>query len=239
MLVWIPTSDVAGETSRALADLSQLLIEAGLPLAGTVQRELPGRPDCACDMELHFPGHPQPPIRISQSLGAGSRGCRLDPGALEQAVAVVERQLAAAPRLLIVNRFGKQESYGRGFRDTIATALAQEIPVLTSVPPDNRAAFLDFAGDFATRLDSHQARDWALSLVPADEIDALDLICPLPVLRLRKRLQDLPAGATVRLLASDPAAVIDVPHFCAEGGHNLLATTRRAIGHAFLIRKIA
>ncbi|MDM7256200.1 MAG: sulfurtransferase TusA family protein, partial [Paracoccus sp. (in: a-proteobacteria)] len=65
-------------------------------------------------------------------------------------------------------------------------------------------------------------------MVPAEDIDALDLICPLPVLRLRKRLQDLPAGATVRLLASDPAAVIDVPHFCAEGGHNLLATTRRA-----------
>ncbi|MCW8842777.1 MAG: sulfurtransferase TusA family protein, partial [Rhodobacteraceae bacterium] len=48
-----------------------------------------------------------------------------------------------------------------------------------------------------------------------EEIDAIGLICPLPVLKLRKRMKPLPAGARVRLLATDPAAVIDVPHFCA------------------------
>ena len=56
-----------------------------------------------------------------------------------------------------------------------------------------------------------------------DEIDARGLLCPLPVLRLRKRIAGLPAGAVVRLLADDPAAAIDVPHFCAEQGHALLS----------------
>ena len=51
------------------------------------------------------------------------------------------------------------------------------------------------------------------------EIDALGLLCPLPVLRLRKRIQGLPAGATVTVLADDPAALIDIPHFCHEAGH--------------------
>ena len=56
------------------------------------------------------------------------------------------------------------------------------------------------------------------------EIDARGLLCPLPVLRLRKRLLTLPAGGRVRLIATDPAAVIDVPHFCQQGGHMLIAS---------------
>jgi tRNA 2-thiouridine synthesizing protein A len=55
-----------------------------------------------------------------------------------------------------------------------------------------------------------------------DEIDALGLLCPLPVLKLRKRLKPLDAGQIVRLLADDPAAIIDVPHFCNESGHTLI-----------------
>ncbi len=54
------------------------------------------------------------------------------------------------------------------------------------------------------------------------QIDARGLLCPLPVLRLRKRLSALPAGTEVVLLASDPAAIIDVPHFCHQGGHAYL-----------------
>ncbi|MDT1060664.1 sulfurtransferase TusA family protein [Paracoccus sp. CPCC 101403] len=57
-----------------------------------------------------------------------------------------------------------------------------------------------------------------------ESIDARGLLCPLPVLRLRKRLIPLPPGARVTLLATDRAAMIDVPHFCTEGGHRLVAT---------------
>jgi tRNA 2-thiouridine synthesizing protein A len=56
---------------------------------------------------------------------------------------------------------------------------------------------------------------------PVTEIDARGLLCPLPVLRLRKCLLGLPPGAVVRLRATDPASWIDVPHFCAEAGHRL------------------
>ncbi|SLN46691.1 Sulfurtransferase TusA [Aquimixticola soesokkakensis] len=51
------------------------------------------------------------------------------------------------------------------------------------------------------------------------DIDALGLLCPLPVLRLRKVLAGLPVGAQVRLLADDPVAVLDVPHYCTQAGH--------------------
>ena len=69
------------------------------------------------------------------------------------------------------------------------------------------------------------------------ELDARGLLCPLPVLRARKRLATLAPGAVLRVLADDPAALVDIPHFCAEAGHALLAT--EDLGHprhAFLIR---
>lgn len=50
-------------------------------------------------------------------------------------------------------------------------------------------------------------------------IDARGLLCPLPVLRLRKALLALPEGAVLRLIATDAMAVVDVPHFCGQAGH--------------------
>ncbi|WP_312164484.1 sulfurtransferase TusA family protein [Phenylobacterium sp.] len=49
-------------------------------------------------------------------------------------------------------------------------------------------------------------------------VDARGHRCPVPTLRLRRALEDAPAGARVRLLADDPLARIDVPHFAAGGG---------------------
>ena len=57
----------------------------------------------------------------------------------------------------------------------------------------------------------------------AAHIEAQGLLCPLPVLRLRKVLEGLPPGAVVELVATDGASWIDVPHFCAQAGHRLLS----------------
>ena len=70
-----------------------------------------------------------------------------------------------------------------------------------------------------------------------ETVDAIGLLCPLPVLRARKRLMALPEGAVLELLSDDPAAVIDVPHFCAENGHAFLGATDHGTHRAFLIRK--
>jgi tRNA 2-thiouridine synthesizing protein A len=68
-------------------------------------------------------------------------------------------------------------------------------------------------------------------------IDARNLLCPLPVLRLRKALAGLAPGAEVTLAATDPMARIDVPHFCAEAGHDLLALTEAGEVMTFTIRR--
>ncbi|MEX0338828.1 MAG: sulfurtransferase TusA family protein [Arenibacterium sp.] len=73
----------------------------------------------------------------------------------------------------------------------------------------------------------------------ADTVDAIGLLCPLPVLKARKRLKSLPDGAVLALLTSDPAAVIDVPHFCEEAGHTLLGQSDAGDHMQYLIQKSA
>jgi tRNA 2-thiouridine synthesizing protein A len=69
------------------------------------------------------------------------------------------------------------------------------------------------------------------------ELDATGLLCPLPVLKARKRLDSLVSGDVLILIATDPASVIDVPHFCGETGHALLSSEARDGRHVFRIRR--
>ena len=70
-----------------------------------------------------------------------------------------------------------------------------------------------------------------------DTLDAADLLCPLPVLRARKRLAAMQAGQVLRVIATDPASVIDMPHFCNQSGDTLVSATQDGAAHVFLIRK--
>jgi tRNA 2-thiouridine synthesizing protein A len=73
----------------------------------------------------------------------------------------------------------------------------------------------------------------------SDEIlvDARGHRCPVPTLRLRKALEAAPAGARVRLLADDPMARIDVPHFAAEVGAEVVSREEADGGFSFLVAK--
>jgi tRNA 2-thiouridine synthesizing protein A len=68
-------------------------------------------------------------------------------------------------------------------------------------------------------------------------VDARGHRCPTPTLRLRRALERAPAGALVRLLADDPLARIDVPHFATEGGFELVGFGEAEGVLTFTIRK--
>ena len=71
----------------------------------------------------------------------------------------------------------------------------------------------------------------------ADEtLDVQGLMCPLPVLKARKALKRLGPGATLRVLATDPASVIDFKHFCGTTPFELLGWREDAGVYAFRIR---
>ncbi|GGF60894.1 hypothetical protein GCM10011402_11040 [Paracoccus acridae] len=166
MLGWFSLDDDAppGEADRILARLCSGLADAGLRLAGAIQQNTDRGADCACDMDVLVLGEEDMPIRISQSLGTGSSGCRLDPGALEMAAARVSARLAGA-ELLIVPKFGRQEAIGRGFRSVIAQAIAQDVPVLLHVPAEQRAAFAEFCDGMGEPVPPGGLIEWCLDQV--------------------------------------------------------------------------
>lgn len=69
------------------------------------------------------------------------------------------------------------------------------------------------------------------------ELDVAGLQCPLPVLRARKVLAGMAPGSLLRVRATDPVARIDMPHFCAQAGHDLLETSEDGRYLLFLIRR--
>ena len=140
-----------GMTDQLLSAFSGRLLGRGAGLAGVAQTNTECVDSHLCDMDLQvLPDGPI--IRISQSLGSGARGCRLDPAALEQAVALVTASLDKGPQLLIVNKFGKHEADGRGFRPVIGDALMRGIPVLAGVNGANHDAFMEFSEGMGQRL---------------------------------------------------------------------------------------
>lgn len=68
------------------------------------------------------------------------------------------------------------------------------------------------------------------------EIDCEGLLCPLPVLRARKRLATMEAGQVLRVRATDAMAAVDLPHFCTEAGHRFLETRQDGGVSLYLIR---
>ncbi|RRH78218.1 DUF2478 domain-containing protein [Falsigemmobacter faecalis] len=111
---------------------------------------------------------------ITQNLGAMSRGCRLDGGALAELAGGLLRALQSGPDLLILNRFGKSEAEGGGLRQVLEEALARGIPTLAPVNPRHLALWRDYAGDLAEDLpcDAGALENWiSRALRPAK-------ICP-------------------------------------------------------------
>lgn len=71
------------------------------------------------------------------------------------------------------------------------------------------------------------------------ELDARGLNCPLPILRAKKALNELQAGQTLHILATDPGAVKDFQAFTKQTGNELLESTEGNGEYRFLIRKKA
>ena len=69
-------------------------------------------------------------------------------------------------------------------------------------------------------------------------LDLSGLLCPLPVLKARKKLLSMAEGEVLIVIATDPMAAIDMPHFCNEQGHELLEQSKGENNLRFKIRKI-
>jgi TusA-related sulfurtransferase len=68
--------------------------------------------------------------------------------------------------------------------------------------------------------------------------DARGLLCPLPVIRLARRFEDLPIGGVVRLLADDPLAEEDVKAWCRGHRQEVVSIERSGDVLGIRVRRI-
>ena len=69
------------------------------------------------------------------------------------------------------------------------------------------------------------------------ELDARGLNCPLPILKTKKAMQDVPNGGTLEVLATDPGSVADFEAFCRTTGNTLVEQSETAGVYRFLIQR--
>lgn len=74
-------------------------------------------------------------------------------------------------------------------------------------------------------------------MTPDQMIDCEGMLCPLPVLKARKRLLRMSEGTVLSVRATDPMAAIDMPHFCADAGHDLFEIGQDGAVQIYLIRR--
>jgi nucleoside-triphosphatase THEP1 len=135
--------------TTVLRRLWMRLAAAGATCAGVLQRDEPaGDGTSRCDMMLECLASGQR-LKISEDRGEHARGCRLDVGALMRALEIERQMLQAGPDVLIVNKYGKTESEGRGLRPLIAEAMGLAVPVLITVPWRNIESWRLFAGELS------------------------------------------------------------------------------------------
>lgn len=91
-------------------------------------------------------------IALSQDLGPGSTSCILNPDGLAAARVRLAEAIAIQPDLVMFGRFAKEELAGRGIREEIGLAVAEQIPALVAVERSILPGWIEFAGEEWTEL---------------------------------------------------------------------------------------
>ena len=146
---------------EVLAEAARILKSNGVTVAGAIQwnEPVPDRRRCRMTLEDLASGR-----RILASEDRGS-----DTSALEEAAVLAASSIQPGVDLVVINRFGKQEAEGRGFRQAIEAAILLECPVLVGVSEMNRASWETFIGNEAEYLPCslEAVLSWCRSALPA------------------------------------------------------------------------
>ena len=148
------------KTDELLWRVARRLQGQGLRVAGAVQVNEPNADGCRCVMTLEDLSSGRRVV-ASEHRGPLARGCRLDTGALVEMVGLVTNSLGSSTDMVIVNKFGKREAEGRGFRPVIETAVLLDIPVLVGLNlahRDSWNAFVDHQGIIVEPTDAAIAK---------------------------------------------------------------------------------
>ena len=158
-----PGAVIHGPGSLAVDDLLDRFVaelrQRGFRVGGVVQRNYGTTCDCADRMELVDVATGEA-FNISQNLGRESQSCRVDPGGVADASQVLRRAIESRVDLLVVNKFAGLEANGKGLADELLAAIAEGIPVLTSVGSRFLNEWQTFTGGFTALLSPDEGALW-------------------------------------------------------------------------------
>jgi tRNA 2-thiouridine synthesizing protein A len=69
------------------------------------------------------------------------------------------------------------------------------------------------------------------------EVDASGLLCPLPLLRLKKALMGMASDDVVKIIVTDPAAHLDFGVYANQSGHQIIDLIKQDDQQIFYIKK--
>jgi hypothetical protein len=137
------------DVDALVADFARSLTERGWRVRGLVQEMRQEANGCVVSLVDLENGQIRP---ITQSLGAHSASCCLDPSAIADASAVLRKIVVEGADLAIFNRFSALEAGGGGFQAEMLALMAEGIPSLTIVPEKHLAVWRDFTGGLGSEL---------------------------------------------------------------------------------------
>lgn len=144
--------------ASVLRRLATELMHRDIHCCGFVQLDEPRDDRARCDMVLIDLASRQR-LRISEDRGPLARGCLLDAGELVRAVEHMRGRLDQGADVLIINKFGKTEVEGGGFRSLISDAMERNVVVVIAVPWRNIESWRMFAGDLAEEVAAEAVAD--------------------------------------------------------------------------------
>lgn len=168
----------SARADEALRRIALALLERGWNLAGLIQHNQPRPGRSRCDMVLEELASGTL-VAISEDRGPNARGCALEVGQLLHATEIARAALRGRPDAIILNKFGKAESEGGGFRDLIAEAIETGIPLLIAVPFRNLESWRAFSGDLALEIPQDEGSA-AEAMILAHLTGAADAASALP-----------------------------------------------------------
>ncbi|MGH1418259.1 MAG: sulfurtransferase TusA family protein [Hyphomicrobiaceae bacterium] len=70
-------------------------------------------------------------------------------------------------------------------------------------------------------------------------LDTTGMNCPIPILKAKKAMKDVPSGGTLEILATDPGSVDDFVAFCKATGYKLVSSKEADGVFTFVIKNTA
>jgi len=146
-----------------LTQICTLLSDNGLTVGGLIQENSCGDVSSVQLVDIRS----QEKFDIWENRGLHASGCRLDEAGLQGSAKVIEQAIFDRVDMLIINRFGRAESEGKGLREYFAQAIDAGVPVLTGVRDTYIDSWHQFHGGMAHELISTDTKmeNWIASVI--------------------------------------------------------------------------